>query len=303
MGGGRHARKIPERPGCSQQRTRAFRASTAACRRGGDAGTQPAQRDRQVEKLLAELRRRNIWRAGLLYIGAAWALAQGVSELTPAMGLPDGSARWLIVATAIVLPFWLLFAWFYELTPEGFRRERDVPAEESITRQTGRRLDYMIIAVLSVAVVLLLTDRLVSGDPDPGAGADARSIAVLPLVNAGGDPADEYFSDGLSEELISGLTRISDLRVIGRSSAFEFKGSSEPHAVIAAKLGVAHLLEGTMRRDGERVRIMLELIRPGDGTSLWSQTYSREMRDIFAVQSDIARSVAAALKVQFGDGA
>lgn len=270
---------------------------------GGDAGTQPAQRDRQVEKLLAELRRRNIWRAGLLYIGAAWALAQGVSELTPAMGLPDGSARWLIVAAAIGLPFWLLFAWFYELTPEGFRRERDVPAEESITRQTGRRLDYMIIAVLSVAVVLLLTDRLVSGDPDPGAGADARSIAVLPLVNAGGDPADEYFSDGLSEELISGLTRISDLRVIGRSSAFEFKGSSEPHAVIAAKLGVAHLLEGTMRRDGERVRIMLELIRPGDGTSLWSQTYSREMRDIFAVQSDIARSVAAALKVQFGDGA
>ena len=179
-----------------------------------------------MEKLLAELRRRNIWRAGLLYIGAAWALAQGISELTPAMGLPDGSARWLIVAAAIGLPFWLLFAWFYELTPEGFRRERDVPAEESITRQTGRRLDYMIIAVLSVAVVLLLTDRLVSGDADPDAGTDARSIAVLPLVNAGGDPADEYFSDGLSEELISGLTRISDLRVIGRSSAFEFKAAA-----------------------------------------------------------------------------
>ncbi len=269
----------------------------------GDAGTQPARWGRQVEKLLAELRRRNIWRAGLLYMGAAWALAQGVSELTPAMGLPDGSARWLIVAAAIGLPFWLSFAWFYELTPEGFRRERDVPADESISRQTGRRLDYLIIAVLAVAVVLLLTDRLVSGGPGQADNADARSIAVLPLVNAGGDPADEYFSDGLSEELISGLTRISDLRVIGRSSAFEFKGSQEPHSAIAAKLGVAHLLEGTMRRDGERVRIMLELIRPGDGTSLWSQTYSREMRDIFAVQADIARSVAAALKVQFGDAA
>lgn len=272
------------------------------CGRGGRRHSNPGRWGRQVEKLLAELRRRNIWRAGLLYIGAGWALAQGVSELTPAIGLPEGSARWLIVAAAIGLPFWLLFAWFYELTPEGFRRERDVPPEESITRQTGRRLDYLIIAVLAVAVVLLLTDRLVGNRPPAGV-ADARSIAVLPLVNAGGDPADEYFSDGLSEELISGLTRISDLRVIGRSSAFEFKGSTEPHSAIATKLGVSHLLEGNMRRDGERVRIMLELIRPGDGTSLWSQTYNREMRDIFSVQADIARSVAAALKVQFGEEA
>lgn len=241
-----------------------------------------------------------MWRAGLLYIGALWALAQGVSELTPAIGLPEGAARWLIVAAMIGLPFWLAFAWFYELTPEGFRLERDVPQEESITRQTGRRLDILIIAVLAVAVVLLLTDRLVSGGPDAPAAADARSIAVLPLANVGDDPADEYFSDGLSEELISGLTRIADLRVIGRSSAFEFKDSTDPHSTIAAKLGVAHLLEGNVRRDGDQVRIMLELIRPADGTSLWSQTYSRQMRDIFAVQADIARSVAAALKVQFG---
>lgn len=280
-----------------------FVLQSEGCGTRGTPALHPARGVRQVKKLLAELRRRNVWRAGLLYLGAMWALAQGVSELTPAIGLPVTAARWLVVAAAIGLPFWLLFAWFYELTPEGFKLERQVPQDASIARQTGRRLDYLIIAVLAVAVVLLLTDRVVSSGPDPAAGADARSIAVLPLVNAGGNPADEYFSDGLSEELISGLTRIADLRVIGRSSAFEFKGSTDPRSTIAAKLGVAHLLEGNVRRDGDRVRIMLELIRPGDGTSLWSQTYSREMQDIFAVQADIARSVAAALQVQFGEDA
>src|SRR5690606_34753702 len=248
--------------------------------------------DRQVKKLLAELRRRNVLRAGLLYLGALWALAQGVSELTPAMGLPEGATRWLMVAAAIGFPFWLAFAWFYEITPDGFRLERNVPEEESIRRQTGRRLDILIMAVLSVAVVLLLTDRLLARGGDAAAAAAAaqpgspHSIAVLPLVNAGRHDDDDYFSDGLTEELISGLARVEDLRVIARGSAFEFKDSEAPRAEIANTLGVDHLLEGSVRRSGDRIRIMVELVRPGDNTSLWSQTYNRELRDIFAVQAE-----------------
>lgn len=257
-----------------------------------------------MKAFLAELKRRNVLRAALLYVGASWALAQGISELSGAIGLPDWSARAFIIASAVGFPLWVLFAWFYEFTPRGFRRESEVPAGESIARQTGRRLDYWIIGVLSLAVVLLLTDRLLPRDQaSTGADGASNSIAVLPLVNASGDSADDYFSDGLSEELISGLTKIEALRVIGRTSTFEFKGSQDSRADIAGRLGVAHLLEGTVRRDGDRVRIMVELIRPEDGTSLWSRTYNRELKDIFAVQAEIARSVAAALEVKLGGDA
>lgn len=280
---------------------RATAGSVLQCS-GGSALRVPGEN--RLKAFLAELRRRNVVRAALLYVGAVWALAQGVAQLAPELGMPGWSTRAFVVAGAIGFPLWLLFAWFYEFTPEGFKRESNIPEGQSITRQTGRKLDFWIIGVLAVALVLLLTDRFVSTDApasDAMATAElARSIAVLPLANVGRDAQDDYFSDGLSEELISSLARISALRVIGRSSAFTFKGSDAPRAEIAARLGVAHLLEGTVRRDGDRIRILVELIRPADGTSLWSQTYSREMKDIFAVQADIARAVAAALQVQFG---
>jgi TolB-like protein/Tfp pilus assembly protein PilF len=254
-----------------------------------------------MKGLLREMRRRNVWRAMLLYLGATWALAQGISELAPAIGLPDWAPRAFLIAAALGFPFWVAFAWLYEFTPEGFKRERDVPEGESIARQTGRKLDYWIIAVLALAVVLLLTDRLMPGhDAAVEAGPDdPRSIAVLPLSNAGGDD-DGYFADGLTEEMISRLSRIDGLRVIARTSAFEFKDSRLPRREIAERLGVAHLLEGTVRRHGDQLRIVVDLVRPDDGTSLWSESYNRRLQDVFAVQADIAQAVARALELQLG---
>ncbi|OOG60024.1 tetratricopeptide repeat protein [Rhodanobacter sp. C03] len=260
---------------------------------------------------LAELKRRNVLRAGALYIGAVWALAQGLAQLFPVFGVPDWVVRWIVVAATIGFPFFLAFAWFYEFTPTGLKRESEIDPADSITQHTGKKLDRWIIAMLALAVVLLLTNQFVlhrdantiaatSATPaTPGTLAPSllKSIAVLPLLNESGDPHEDYFSDGLSEELIASLAQIDGLKVIGRSSSFRFKGGGADSKMIGEKLGVDTLLEGTVRRQGERVRIVAELINAADGRELWSQTYDRELKDIFAVQAGIAQAVADSLKV------
>src|SRR3954447_24638894 len=246
-------------------------------------------------RLFAELKRRNVFRAAIFYLGAVWALAQGISQLGPSLGAPEWATRWFLVAAAIGFPFWIAFAWFYEFTPEGLKRETEIDRAGSVTHHTGRRLDFAIIGVLALAVVLLLTDRFVSRH---GVNPIAeKSIAVLPLVNSTGDPANEYFSDGMSEEFISTLSRLQDLKVIGRSSSFQFKGKSDDSRTIGEKLGVYYLLEGSVRKSADRVRIAVALIKSGDGANVWSETYDRELKDIFAVQSEIAGAVAKQLKV------
>ena len=247
--------------------------------------------------LFSELQRRNVLRAAVLYAGAVWALAQGISQLGPSVGAPDWVTRWFLVAAAIGFPFWLAFAWFYELTPQGLKRESEIVADASIVRSTSRQLDRAIIVVLAVAVVLLLTDRLVLRKDTGSASIPDKSIAVLPLVNESGDPQQDYFSDGLSEELISALGQVRDLKVIGRNSSFRFRGKAQDDtASIGVTLGVATLLEGTVRKQGDEVRIVASLIKATDGSELWSQTYDRELKDVFAMQSEIATSVAGALK-------
>jgi TolB-like protein/thioredoxin-like negative regulator of GroEL len=246
----------------------------------------------------AELKRRNVLRAGAFYTAAVWALAQGIAQLSPAIGLPDWVTRWFLVAAIIGFPFAMLFSWFYEWTPQGIQRESEIEAVASVTRETGKRMDRWIIAALSIAVVLLLTDRFVL-HKDAAAGATlGKSIAVLPLLNESGDPSQDYFSDGLSEELISALAQVHDLKVIGRNSSFQFRGSQQDDtASIGSKLGVATLIEGTVRKQGNQIRIVASLIKASDGSQLWSQTYDRELKDVFAVQSDVAKSVAGALKI------
>ncbi|HEY1837113.1 MAG TPA: tetratricopeptide repeat protein [Rhizomicrobium sp.] len=251
-----------------------------------------------------ELQRRNVLRAGILYATSAWALAQGIASLGPTLGAPDFATRWFLMAAAIGFPFWIAFAWFYELTPEGIKRERDVDTDKSVLRATGRRLDFWIIGALSVAVVLLLTDRFVrhdAGAAKPLVGE--KSIAVLPLVNESGDSNALYFSDGLSEDFINALSQFPGLRVIARSSSFQFRDSKDSVAVIGAKLGVAHLLEGSVQRAGDTVRIVAELINASDGSTLWSERYDRPYKDLFKVQDDITDAVAAALKTRLLGGA
>ena len=252
-----------------------------------------------MKRLLQELRRRNVFRAAVLYIGAAWALAQGIAQLGPSVGLPDWSTRWFIVASAIGFPFWIAFAWFFELTPDGLKRERDVVPDESIARYTGRKLDFAIIGVLAIAVVLLLTDRFVAHRTSADVAND-KSIAVMPLVNTSGDPSNEFFSDGLSEELISALGKVSGLAVIGRSSSFRFKGTKDDPRTIATTLGVAYLLEGSVRKAANQVRISVDLVSGSNGRSLWSDTFDGELADIFALQSKVATSVAGQLRNVLG---
>lgn len=255
-----------------------------------------------MNRLFAELKRRNVFRAAVLYIGAVWALAQGIAQLGPTIGAPEWVTRWFLVAATIGFPFWIAFAWYFELTPAGLKRESDIAPGESDTRQTRRTLDFAIFGVLSLAIVLLLADRLVAHRGADAAGHAAiaqKSIAVLPLLNESDDPRQDYFSDGLSEELISALAQIESLKVIGRSSSFRFRGKDQDDtAAIGAKLGVATLLEGSVRKQGDHVRIVASLVRAADGSAIWSQTYDRESKDLFAVQTDIATAVAGALRAR-----
>ena len=255
--------------------------------------------------LIAELKRRNVLRATLLYAGAVWAFGQGLSQFSPALGLPDMTTRWFLIAAAIGFPFWIAFAWFYEFTPQGLKRESEVAADASIERSTGRRLDKWIVAVLAIAVVLLLANTFIwhtgRGDPrDTGSAENIpqKSVAVLPLENEGGDKDQQYFSDGLSETLITALSQFSGLKVISRDSAFRFRHSTESSATIGEKLGVAHLLEGSVRRIGGTVRINATLVLAADGSTVWSQHYDRPYKDLFKLQDEITDAVANALKAR-----
>lgn len=262
--------------------------------------------------LWSELRRRNVLRAGVLYIGAVWALAQGIAQLSAPFGLPDWVTRWFVIACSIGFPFWVAFAWFYEFTPSGLKRESEIRPEDSITAHTGKKFDRWIIAVLALAVVLLATNTFVlRRDVNSTAqGADAKalaatlaklpekSVAVLPLANDSGDPGQLYFSDGLSEELISDLAQIDGLKVIGKYSSFKFRDSQDSPAQIGATLGVAHLIQGSVRQQAGNLRVMVSLIAAKDGAVVWSHTYDQQLKDLFAIQTHIGQAVAAALKVK-----
>ncbi|MDA3878659.1 MAG: hypothetical protein PF483_16470, partial [Halothiobacillus sp.] len=263
--------------------------------------------------LIAELRYRHILRAAALYIGSVWALAQGIAQLGPVFGMPEWTTRWFVIACAIGFPFWVAFAWLYKLTPAGLKLETDVETpDSSFQHAIGRKLDFWIIGVMSVAIVLLVTNTFVlrydatsvahASDAKAIAAELAKvpnkSVAVLPLVNESGDPKQQYFSDGLSEELISDLTQVNGLKVIGQYSSFKFRDSKDSLAQIGAALGVAHLIQGSVRQQGDRIRVTVSLVRAVDGRSIWSHSYDELLRDVFAIQSKIGHAVAAALRIK-----
>jgi len=247
--------------------------------------------------LFTELKRRNVIRPAILYVGAVWALAQGISQLGPSVGAPEWATRWFLVAAGIGFPFWIAFAWFYEFTPEGLKRESEIDAAESIPHHTGRKLDFAIIGVLAVAVVLLLTDRFVLRH-GVNETISETSIAVLPFVDMSQAKDQGYFSDGISEELLNLLTKVPQLKVAARTSSFSFKGKGMEIREIARQLHVANVLEGSVRRSGEQLRITAQLVRAAEGYHLWSETYDRKMDDIFKIQDEIAGEVVKELKVK-----
>jgi len=249
----------------------------------------------------AELKRRNVVRVGIAYAVIGWVLAQIAGFAAETFGAPDWVMKMLVVVLLLGLPLALFFAWAFEVTPEGIKREKDVDRGASITRQTGRRLDRTIIVVLGVAVVMLVAkefyfDRAAGTRNEVVATAGRQSIAVLPFVNMSGD--EDYFADGLSEELLNLLAKIPDLKVAGRTSSFAFKGRNEDLREIGDALDVNHVLEGSVRRSGDRLRITAQLINVDDGFHMWSDTYDRQMADIFDIQDDVAGAIAENLKLQ-----
>jgi TolB-like protein/Tfp pilus assembly protein PilF len=248
-------------------------------------------------RLFAELRRRNVFRVGAAYAVVAWILLQAADILLGNFGAPDWVFRSFTVLVALGFPLAMFLSWAYELTPEGVKRTAEVPVVDSITGSTGRKLDFIIIGVLSIAVVWFAWDRWFGGAPDPMPATAEASIAVLPFVNMSPDPEQAYFSDGLSEEILNLLAQVDDLRVIGRTSSFAFRDRDEDLRAIGAALGVSHLLEGSVRKAGEQLRITAQLVRAEDGTNLWSQAFNRRLENVFAVQLEIAEAIGEALQV------
>jgi TolB-like protein len=250
----------------------------------------------------SELKRRNVIRAAILYLGGCWALAQGISQLGPSLGAPDWATRWFLVAAGIGFPFWIAFAWFYEFTPEGLKRESEIDRAESITHHTGRKRDFAIIGVLAVAVVLLLTDRFVlrhGVNEATVAPISAKSIAVLPFENLSSDKENAYFTDGVQDEILTHLAKVADLKVISRTSVMQYKsGIARNLRKIGEELGVAHVLEGSVQRASNKVRVNAQLIDARNDRHEWAENYDRPIDDVFAIQSEIAKAIADQLQAK-----
>ncbi len=255
------------------------------------------ERGRESINFFAELKRRNVYKVAIAYVVAGWALSQGIAQVFPVFDAPNWVIRLIVLLIILGLPVALVLAWMFEITPEGIKRTEDVDPTKPHTIH-GAWI-YIAIVGLAVSVALFYLGRY-SATPRQTA-APKKSVAVLPLVNESGDPHDEYFSDGLSEELIAALGQIGGLKVIGRSSSFRFKDRKEEPKVIGEKLGAGTLLEGTVRKQGDHVRIVAALVNAGDGITLWTRTFDRELKDVFALQEEIAAAVADSLKITLLD--
>lgn len=272
---------------------------------------------------IAELKRRNVFKVGAAYVVMAWLIAQGVDVFLENFGAPEWVIKTILLLLIAGLPVALFFAWAFELTPEGLKKEKDVDRSQSITHETGRKLDYMIIGVLLVALSWFAWDKFApQTGQEPVAGgslaadnqsreqgslpqngslaadqAATKSIAVLPFVNMSEDASNEYFSDGISEEILNSLAKVKELKVAGRTSSFAFKGENQDLRQIGDALGVEHILEGSVRKAGTKVRITAQLIQVNDGFHLWSESYDRELDDVFAIQDEIATAILEQLKL------
>jgi TolB-like protein len=263
-------------------------------------------------RLFDELRRRNVIRVATAYAVVGWLVLQVADLAAASFAAPDWVMRMLIVALLLGLPLAAFLAWAYELTPEGVRTTAEVDSSPTLSGSSGARLNRLIIGGLVVALGYFVWESRFA--PSPGVAASGveempeggqvggdgsiPSIAVLPFTNMSSDPEQEYFSDGMTEELLNALAKISDLRVAARTTAFRYKGQTPDLREVGRDLGVQHILEGSVRKQGDRVRITAQLIRAESNFHLWTETYDRNLDDIFAVQEEIALAIAEALSVE-----
>jgi TolB-like protein len=270
-----------------------------------------------MPRLFEELKRRNVFKVGTAYVVLAWLLAQITDVFLEPFGAPDWVVKSILLVLLAGFPLALFFAWAFEMTPEGIKKEKDVDRTQSITQETGQNLNLAIIFILILALGYFAFDKFMLAPERDAALVRAaestqaeqaetvtteKSIAVLPFVNMSDDAGNEYFSDGISEEILNSLARVKELKVAGRTSSFAFKGQNQDLRQIGDALGVNHILEGSVRKAGTKVRITAQLIQVEDGFHLWSDTYDRELNDIFAIQDEIATAILVQLKAQLLDG-
>jgi TolB-like protein len=270
-----------------------------------------------------ELKRRNVIRVGIAYVVVAWLTLQFADVVLNNIDAPGWVFQSIMLVLAIGLPLTLIFAWAFELTPDGIKKEKDIERSESIARVTGQKLNYTIIGLLVLALGYFIWQSEKGSEPfsqetavqTPGPGDEKKdpapatqtaeqepSIAVLPFVNMSADPEQEYFSDGISEEILNVLVRVKGLKVASRTSSFTYKGENLDIPEIARQLKVGNIVEGSVRKSGNRVRITAQLINTADDRHLWSDTFDRELVDIFAIQDEIANAIVDALKNELNIG-
>jgi len=255
--------------------------------------------------LFAELKRRNVVRVGIAYAIVGWVLAQIAEFAFENFGAPDWVLKTFVVLLILGLPLALLFAWAFEITPEGIKREKNVDREKSIVSQTGRKLDFIIIAALMIVLTVVIWDSYlpsIDEEPEPQQTTKLESsIAVLPFLNMSSDPDQEYFADGMTEEILNTLAAIKDLRVVGRTSSFIFKERTDvDFQTIGEMLNVAYVLEGSVRKSGNKLRITAQLIAAETGYHLWSKTYDRNLADIFEIQEELATAIGEEMQLTLG---
>ncbi len=286
-------------------------------------GVKPAYRKGNLKiSFFSELKRRNVFKVAAAYTIVGWLVMQAGEVLSPALHLPEWVGSMLAFFLILGFPLAMVFAWAFDMTPDGLKKEEDIDRSQSAASTSGWKLNYTIIALLAVVLVYFVWESRFQAGSEPDAqepavqtikpgigqkpeiasteddGPDSNTIAVLPFINMSSDPEQEYFSDGITEEVLNLLVKIPELKVTSRTSVFSFKGQNIDIPTVAEKLGVAHILEGSVRKAGDRVRITAQLIEAGNDVHLWSETYERQLDDIFAIQDEIAREVVKALHIQ-----
>jgi len=246
-------------------------------------------------KFFGELKRRNVYKVAIAYAVVAWLLIQIATQVFPFFEIPNWAVRLVVLLLVIGFPIASILAWAFEITPEGIKRAEDVDFSQSITRRTGRKLDFLIISVLLVVIAVFAYQRFGPGQKVAVATPE-KSIAVLPFENRSEDKANAYFADGIQDEILTRLAKIADLKVISRTSTQHYKSAPENLSEIARQLGVAHIVEGSVQKSGDSVRVNVQLIKAANDSHLWADTYDRRLTDIFSVESEVAKAIADQLR-------
>lgn len=245
-----------------------------------------------MNKLLQELQRRNVIKSSISYVALSWVFLEGADIIFPVIGVAQEYIKFVLILLIVGFPFWVVFAYIFEWTPSGFRKTDDVKPEKSIAQTTSKRLNSYIIIGLSLAVTLLLADRIFNITGGSDAGNIEKSIAVLPFTNMSNDPDQEYFSDGLTDDILTQLAKIDEFRVISRTSVMQYKDSPTTITEIGRKLNVGLILEGSVQKSGDQVRITAQLINAKTDEHIWAESYDRPISDLFKIQREVALAIA-----------